>query len=62
MGQLFDHLGFEIVAEWYFIGAFPAHGRMKDFSTLGRLGNITDRPNEADLADLAERVTGVLRV
>ena len=62
MGQLFDHLGFEIVAEWYFLGAFPAHGRMKDFSTLGRLGNITDRPNEADLADLAERVTGVLRV
>jgi len=62
MGQLFDHLGFEVVAEWYYIGAYPAQGRMKDFSTLGRLGDITDRPHEADLADLAERVTGVLRV
>ena len=62
MGQLFDHLGFEVVAEWYLIGAFPAQGRMKDFSTLGRLGDITGRPNDADLADVAARVTGVLRV
>jgi hypothetical protein len=62
MGQLFDHLGFEIVTEWYFIGRYPDHGRMKDFSTLGRLGDITDRPTDADLAEVAERVTGVLRV
>ncbi|MGB7910772.1 MAG: flavodoxin domain-containing protein [Desulfobaccales bacterium] len=59
---LFDHLGFEIVAEWYFIGEFPAKGRMKDFSTMGRLGNIKGRPNEADLDEVAERVTGVLRM
>jgi len=62
MGQLFDHLGFEIVAEWYFIGAYPAQGRMKDFSATGRLGNIAGRPNDADLDDLAQRVAGVLRV
>ncbi len=62
MGQLFDHLGFEIVAEWYYPGRFPAQGRMKDFSTRGRLGDITDRPNDADLADVAARVEGVLRV
>ncbi|MHB9073306.1 MAG: flavodoxin family protein [Desulfobaccales bacterium] len=62
MGQLFDHLGFEIVAEWYYIGKYPDQGRMKDFSTLGRLGDITGRPNDADLADVAARVTGVLRV
>jgi hypothetical protein len=62
LGQLFDHLGFEIVAEWYFIGAYPAGGRFKDFSTLGRLGNIADRPNAADLQEVAERVTGVLRL
>ena len=49
MGQLFDHLGFEIVAEWYYIGRYPAQGRMKDFSTSGRLGDITGRPNDADL-------------
>ncbi len=62
MGQLFDHLGFEIVAEWYYIGRFPDQGRMKDFSTRGRLGDITSRPDDADLTDVAARVTGVLRV
>lgn len=62
MGQLFDHLGFEVVNEWYFIGEYPAQGRMKDFSTLGRLGNTKGRPNDTDLRDVAERVTGVLRV
>jgi multimeric flavodoxin WrbA len=62
LGQLFDHLGFEIVAEWYLIGQYPATGRMKDFSAAGRLGNITGRPNAADLAELAERVKGILRV
>ncbi len=62
MGQLFDHLGFEIVAEWYYIGEYAAQGRFKDFSASGRLGNIAGRPHEADLQDIAERVTGVLRV
>jgi flavorubredoxin len=62
MGQLFDHLGIEVVAEWYLIGEFPAQGRMKDFSTLGRLGNIKGRPNDADLEEVAQRVAGVLRV
>ncbi len=62
MGQLFDHLGFEVVCEWYFIGEYPAHGRMKDFSTGGRLGNTQGRPHETDLQDVAERVKGVLKV
>jgi hypothetical protein len=62
MGQLFDHLGFEIVAEWYYIGAYPAQGRMKDFTASDRLGNIAGRPNDADLDNLAQQVTGVLRV
>jgi hypothetical protein len=34
LGQLFDHLGFEIVAEWYFVGEYPAHGRFKDYSSF----------------------------
>ena len=62
MGQLFDHLGFEVVSEWFFIGKYPAGGRFKDFSTLGRLGDIEDRPNDADLQEVAARVTGILRV
>ena len=44
MGQLFDHLGFEIVAEWYYIGEYPAQGRMKDFSASGRLGTSRAGP------------------
>jgi hypothetical protein len=62
MGQLFDHLGFEVVAEWFFVGAYPESDRFKDYSIKGRLGDITGRPNEADLADVAGRVTGVLQV
>jgi hypothetical protein len=60
MGQLFDHLGFEIVGEWYVVGEY--HGKYKDFSAGGRLGNIQGRPHEADLRDLAEKVKGVLLV
>jgi hypothetical protein len=62
MGQLFDHLGFEVVAEWYVVGEYPATNKFKDFSTLGRLGDTTGRPNDADLDDVASRVTGILRV
>ena len=32
MGQFFDHLGFEIVAEWYMVGEY--HGKYKDFPSL----------------------------
>jgi hypothetical protein len=35
---------------------------MQDYSTLGRLGDIQGRPNDADLEDVAARVTGILRV
>lgn len=60
MGQLFDHLGFEIVCEWYVAGEY--HGKYKDFSSGGRLGNIQGRPHQADLQDLAEKVTGLMGV
>ena len=60
MGQLFDHLGYEILSEWYFVGEF--HGRLQHLSTTGRLGNIQGRPNEADLRDVYERVMGILEV
>jgi multimeric flavodoxin WrbA len=60
MGQLFDHLGFEIVSEWYLVGEY--HGKYKDYSQGGRLGDIQGRPHDADLQEVAARVTGVLRV
>jgi len=60
MGQLFEHLGYEIIGEWYIVGEF--HGKLQHLSTTGRLGDIRGRPNEADLQDISERVVGILRV
>lgn len=57
--QLFDHLGFEIVAEWRFPGAFNKKG-FERFSTGGRMGDIMGRPNENDLKHIAELTCGVL--
>lgn len=61
MGQLFDHLGYEVVAEWYMAGEFLG-GNLQHLSTTGRLGNIQGRPNDQDLQEIAERVAGILRV
>lgn len=60
MGQLFDHLGFELAGEWYIIGEF--HGTYGDFSKKGKLGNITGRPNDSDLQSIAETVKGSLHI
>jgi len=58
LGQLFEHLGFEVAGEWYVVGEF--HGR-EEFSTVGRLGNIKGRPNEQDLAKVENDVGGLVR-
>ncbi|MGC8604558.1 MAG: flavodoxin family protein [Desulfomonilaceae bacterium] len=60
MGQLFDHLGYEVVSEWYFVGEY--HGRFQSHSTTGRLGNIEGRPNESDLQDVYQRTRGILGI
>ena len=60
MGQLFDHLGFDVLAEWYFVGEY--HGKLKKFSDFGRLGDIHGRPNEEDLRQVAQKVQGILQV
>lgn len=57
MGQLFEHLGFE-VAEWYVVGEF--HGNDKT-STMGRLGDIRGRPNQRDLAEVKNNVYSLLK-
>ena len=46
IGQFFDHLGFNIVDEWYILGELHAS---EEISTKGRLGDIRGRPNQADL-------------
>jgi multimeric flavodoxin WrbA len=48
-GQFFEHLGFNVVCEWYIIGEF--HG-WEEGSTRGKLGDIRGRPNEEDLDKL----------
>lgn len=58
LGQLLDHLGIPVIAEWYVVGEY--HGNLQQFSTLGRLGDISGRPNAEDLRQVAEMVKGVL--
>ena len=53
LGQFFEHLGFEIMGEWYTVGEF--HGR-NELSSNGRLGNIIGRPDENDLAEIEKNV------
>jgi hypothetical protein len=45
-GQFFEHLGFNVLDEWYVVGEF--HGN-DEASTQGRLGDIRGLPNEEDL-------------
>ena len=61
MGQLFDHLGYTIMAEWYIVGEYKTD-RLRGYSVGGRLGDIRGRPNEEDLRDVAARVTGILQI
>ena len=60
MGQLFDHLGYTILAEWYVVGEYKTE-RLREMSVSGRLGDIRERPNEQDLKEIEERVKGLLR-
>jgi hypothetical protein len=61
MGQLFDHLGYSILAEWYVVGEYKTE-RLREMSVSGRLGDIRGRPNDQDLKDVEERVKGIFRI
>ena len=60
LGQFFDHLGIEVVAEWYVVGAFQ--GESARNNTDGRLGDITGRPTAEDLRRIGEMTKAVLKV
>lgn len=63
LGQLLDHLGFEVVAEWLIEGQYNSDIEMfSRFNTEGRMGNILHRPNENDLQRIANLVTGIIKV
>lgn len=53
LAQEFEHLGFNVIGEWYIVGEF--HG-WEDLSTRGRLGDIRGRPNPQDLITVEEKV------
>ena len=61
MGQLFDHLGFELLDEWYSVGEYKAPG-MQTMTTEGRLGDISGRPDQHDLDRISQRVRGIMLV
>ena len=53
IGQFFEHIGFRVVDELYVLSEFIGS---KENSTLGRMGDITGRPNESDLKQIETRV------
>ncbi|MHA1579156.1 MAG: flavodoxin family protein [Candidatus Freyarchaeota archaeon] len=60
MGQLFDHLGYNILAEWYIVGEYATEN-LTEHNIHGRLGDIRGRPNESDLREVTEKVKGILK-
>ena len=51
------HVGFTVPEEWHIVGEFKNN---EENSTAGRLGNIKGRPNEHDLAEIENKVIGIL--
>lgn len=60
MGQLFDHLGYNILGEWYVVGEYKT-GRSRNRPSHGRLGDVRGRPHTKDLKEVGEKVRGILK-
>jgi len=58
LNQFFEHLGFDLVGEWYVVGEF--HGSEEN-STKGRLGDIRGRPNRQDLDEVENNVSTLIK-
>jgi flavodoxin len=59
IGQYFEHEGIRVVDYIAIIGDFPEAS--ESYNTLGRFGDIRDRPDEHDLNEVEARVRGLLR-
>ncbi len=57
MRAFLEHMGFTVLEEWHTIGEFQ---NSEENSTKGRLGNIKGRPDEHDLAEIENRVIGIV--
>lgn len=51
IGQFFEHLGFNVVDEWYILGEY--HGS-EERSTGGRMGDIKGKPGTEDLEKIVK--------
>jgi flavodoxin len=52
-----EHLRFTVLDTWHVAGGF---GNRQDLNVGGRLGDIRNRPNDSDIADIKNRVMGLL--
>jgi len=60
MRQFFEHIGFNVIDEWYILSEF--HNSLED-STKGRMGDIRGKPTSEDLRKIKEdtkRVASIL--
>jgi hypothetical protein len=55
IGQFFEHLGFNIVGEWYILSQFNiSPPTMENANTEGRMGDIRGKPNPEDLQKIKQ--------
>jgi flavorubredoxin len=55
IGQFFEHVGFNIVGEWYILSQFNVSlPRMEKANTEGRMGDIRGKPNAEDLQKIRQ--------
>ena len=59
MGQLFDHLGYEIMSEWYIVGEF--HGKLQHLSTGDVWGTFKGDPMRLTCRRCSRKLSGYSR-
>lgn len=58
MAQFFEHMGLFVLDEWYTPGKFQG---WDEGSRLGKLGDISERPNRQDLEIIKNNTREVLQ-
>ena len=58
MRQFFEHIGFNVIDEWYILSEF--HGSLEN-STKGRMGDITGKPTQEELLKIKEDADNLAR-
>ncbi len=58
MAQFFEHIGFFVLDEWYTPGKFEG---WEEGSKNGKLGDVSDRPNQNDLAIIENTTKEILQ-